>query len=98
MAHALFLESGLRKTAAAAAGLETTGCEARHLKIETAALALFATDEVVGRNEIVFEVDRVGMHAAITGRGSGRSDEAAASGLLAFERMLAGGFLRNDEE
>ncbi len=92
------LESRLGESAAATAGLEPAGREARHLQVEAAPLALFAADEILRWHEIALEVQRIGMHAPVAGRGVCLTDQTAAAGLLALEAVLAGRFLRHDEE
>ena len=92
------LERGLGQAAGAAARLEAARGEARHLQVEAAPDLRVSAHEVLRRDEVVLEVERERVHAAVARRGVGLADDAPAAGLLHLELVPVEGVLGHDEE
>jgi hypothetical protein len=92
------LERRVRDAARATTRLQATRREAGHLQIEAAADPALATDEIGARHEVVLEVERERVHAAIARRRVGLADEAAAARLHHLERVTVEAVLGGDEQ
>ncbi len=95
---ARLLERRLCEAAGATAGLQPSGREAAHLQVEALAESARPADEILRRHEVVLELQRERVHAAVAGRRVGLAAHLAAAGLRALEVVAAMRLLLDDEE